>query len=91
MPLIPISLLPDEEQAEITDRFFVLTRKLIGALDRIDQLERDVKHQQEALNVVTGNLSRALDRLDRDEDSIRILTGNLSRALDRIDALEKKR
>ena len=41
MPLIPISLLPDEEQAEITDRFFVLTRKLIGALDRIDQLELD--------------------------------------------------
>jgi len=91
MPLIPISLLPDEVQAEITDRVFQVTRKLIGALDRIEQLEATVAHQQESLGIVTGNLSRALDRLDHDEDSIRILTANLSKALDRIDKLEAKR
>jgi len=96
MPLIPVILDPTmasvhADRIDIVERLGLLTRKVGEMLDRIGALEAEQRHQQESLGVVTGNLSKALDRLDRAEDSIRTLTRNLSQALDRIDALEAKR
>ena len=80
-----------EDQIEMVERLQFLTRKLVGALDRIGVLEATVEHHEESLHIVTGNLVRALERLEHDEESLRIVTSNLSRALDRIGALEAKR